>query len=40
MLIPASDVPRFRRVVATRDRVGSRNVVWGLNFVYMSEVNL
>ena len=28
-----SDVPRFRVVVATRDMVGSRKVVWGLNFV-------
>ena len=28
-----SDVPRFRIVVATRDRVGFRNVVWDLNFV-------
>ena len=25
-----SDVPRFRIVVAVRERVGSKNVVWGL----------
>ena len=29
----SSDVPRFRVVVATRERVGSRRVVWGINFV-------